>query len=142
MGIDLSRQQRCLYKACFNSLVIPVKKIVLDEATISRPIPTLSDRQFVVASSKLTNIEERAQRELFWYREELFKSVSARWHEVGHYSRSRWFRCPHRDHSDWWEAVRRVVIQSPTDDPANAGVLPAGNCAYIPLLRLGGWGLL
>ncbi|KAG2144925.1 TRAPP II complex [Suillus cothurnatus] len=49
---------------------------------ISQPIPTLSDRQFVVGKSKLSIEEEQAQRELFWYREELLKIVSARWKET------------------------------------------------------------
>lgn len=64
------------------SLIIPIKKMLLSEEHISKPIPTLSDRQFVVAKSSLTSSEEKAQRELFWYREELFKAVSGRWKEV------------------------------------------------------------
>ena len=42
----------------------------------------LSDRQYVVSSSKLSAEQERAQRELFWYREELFKVVHGRWKEA------------------------------------------------------------
>lgn len=42
----------------------------------------LSDRQYVVSASKLSAEEERAQRELFWYREELFKVVHGKWLEV------------------------------------------------------------
>ena len=42
----------------------------------------LSDRQYVVSSSKLSPEAERSQRELFWYREELFKVVHGRWREV------------------------------------------------------------
>lgn len=64
-------------------LIIPIKKMLLSEEHISKPIPTLSDRQFVVAKSSLTSSEEKAQRELFWYREELFKAVSGRWKESG-----------------------------------------------------------
>ncbi|KAI0375001.1 hypothetical protein BV20DRAFT_1041173 [Pilatotrama ljubarskyi] len=64
-------------------IVIPVKKIALSEEHVSRPIPMLSDRQYVVSTSKLTAAEERAQRELFWYREELFKVVRGRWRESG-----------------------------------------------------------
>lgn len=63
-------------------LVIPIQKIALDEDIVNKPIPTLSEKQFVVANSSLSKVEERAQRELFWYREELFKCVSARWHEA------------------------------------------------------------
>ncbi|PPQ83346.1 hypothetical protein CVT25_003985 [Psilocybe cyanescens] len=64
-------------------LVIPIKKILLEEKNLSKPIPTLSDRQFVLAQSSLSEAEQRAQRELFWYREELFKCVQGRWHETG-----------------------------------------------------------
>ncbi|KAJ7155939.1 TRAPP II complex [Mycena crocata] len=64
-------------------MVIPIKKFILSEAHISQPIPTLSDRQFIVTKSKLSKTQERAQRELFWYREELFKTLRGRWREAG-----------------------------------------------------------
>ncbi|KAI0670282.1 TRAPP II complex [Trametes maxima] len=64
-------------------IILPVKKLSLSEEHISRPIPMLSDRQYVVTASNLTAAEERAQRELFWYREELFKAVHGRWRETG-----------------------------------------------------------
>lgn len=63
-------------------VMLPVKKFRLSDDQISQPIPTLSDRQFVVGKSKLSIEEEQAQRELFWYREELLKIVSARWKET------------------------------------------------------------
>jgi hypothetical protein len=65
-----------------NRIVVPVKKYLLSEDQLSQPIPTLSDRQFVVQKSKLSSSEAKAQRELFWYREELFKCVRGRWREV------------------------------------------------------------
>jgi hypothetical protein len=61
---------------------MPIKKVLIDEALLSKPIPTLSDKQFVVAHSSLSQHEQRSQRELFWYREELFKCVRGRWKEV------------------------------------------------------------
>ncbi|KAG6909694.1 hypothetical protein DXG01_015895 [Tephrocybe rancida] len=64
-------------------LVIPIRKFSLSEEQLSQPIPTLSDRQFVVQKSKLSDQEARAQREFFWYREELFKLVRGRWRETG-----------------------------------------------------------
>ncbi|KAJ6547608.1 TRAPP II complex [Mycena capillaripes] len=64
-------------------MVIPIKRFILSEAHISQPIPTLSDRQFIVTKSKLSKAQERAQRELFWYREELFKNLRGRWREAG-----------------------------------------------------------
>ncbi|THH16357.1 hypothetical protein EW146_g4275 [Bondarzewia mesenterica] len=64
-------------------IIIPIRKFLLQEAVATKSIPTLSDRQFVVAKSNLTTSEEAAQRELFWYREELFKYVRGRWREAG-----------------------------------------------------------
>ncbi|KIJ69369.1 hypothetical protein HYDPIDRAFT_24212 [Hydnomerulius pinastri MD-312] len=64
------------------SIIIPIKRFRLPESAISRPIPTLSDRQFVVSKSTLSASEDKAQRELFWYREELLRIVSGRWKEA------------------------------------------------------------
>ncbi|KAG6814362.1 hypothetical protein H0H92_010948 [Tricholoma furcatifolium] len=64
-------------------LVIPIRKFVLSEEHLSQAIPTLSDRQFVVQKSKLSEQEARNQREFFWYREELFKIVRGKWRETG-----------------------------------------------------------
>ena len=61
---------------------MPLKKIQLPEDITSQAIPMLSDRQFVVDKTKLSTTENRLQRELFWYREELFKSVRGHWREV------------------------------------------------------------
>ncbi|KAF8910953.1 transport protein particle complex subunit [Gymnopilus junonius] len=64
-------------------LVIPIKKIFLTGEVLSKPIPTLSDRQFVVTQSDLSQSELKTQRELFWYREELFNCVKGLWRETG-----------------------------------------------------------
>ena len=64
-------------------VVLPIKKFRLSDEQVAKPIPTLSDRQFVVTKSGLSSTEERLQRELFWYREELFKYVRCTWKEVG-----------------------------------------------------------
>lgn len=63
-------------------ILLPVKKFGLADDDIQMPIPMLSDRQFVVSKSGLTAEQERMQRELFWYREALFKYVRGRWKEV------------------------------------------------------------
>lgn len=63
-------------------LVIALRKFILSDTHLSQPIPTLSDRQFVVATQKLSKDEDQAQRELFWYREELFKCLHCHWKEV------------------------------------------------------------
>lgn len=54
---------------------------MLPDSIATSPIPSLSDRQFVVAKDKLSDEAERLQRELFWYREKLFEVVRARWVE-------------------------------------------------------------
>lgn len=69
----------------FKRVVLPVKKFLLPEDQVSQIIPTLSDRQFVVTKSNLTSVQEKSQRELFWYREELFKIIRGHWREVGHF---------------------------------------------------------
>ena len=63
-------------------MILPLKKIQLPEEATSQAIPMLSDRQFVVGKTKLSSEEDKLQRELFWYREELFKSVCGHWREV------------------------------------------------------------
>ena len=64
-------------------MILPFKKIQLPEEVTSQAIPMLSDRQFVVDKRKLSSDEEKLQRELFWYREELFKCIHGHWREVG-----------------------------------------------------------
>lgn len=58
--------------------------MVLPEEMIASPIPTLSERQFIVAKDRLSEAELQLQRELFWHREALFKSVQGHWKEVRH----------------------------------------------------------
>jgi len=64
-------------------IVLPLKKFLLPEDVWSQPIPTLSDRQFVVDKSGMSTAEVKVQRELFWYREELLNVVHGRWREAG-----------------------------------------------------------
>ncbi|KAL1721168.1 TRAPP II complex [Schizophyllum commune] len=64
-------------------IVLPIKRLLLPADLLSQPIPTLSDRQFVVSKEKLPAEQDRLQRELFWYREELFKCICGRWRESG-----------------------------------------------------------
>jgi hypothetical protein len=63
-------------------MILPLKKFQLPEEVTSQAIPMLSDRQFVVGKTKLSPEEDKLQRELFWYREELFKSLCGYWQEV------------------------------------------------------------
>lgn len=63
-------------------ILLRIQKFVLPDEDVQLPIPTLSDRQFVVSKSGLSAEQERLQRELFWYREALLKYVRGRWKEV------------------------------------------------------------
>jgi len=64
-------------------IILPLPKLLLTEEEASRPIPSLSGRQFVVDKSKLSSEDSKLQRELFWYREELFRTIRGRWKEAG-----------------------------------------------------------
>ncbi|KAG8836757.1 hypothetical protein FRC18_010798 [Serendipita sp. 400] len=64
-------------------ITLPLRRIFLPVEQISRPIPSLSDRQFVVSKAPVGNMNQSVQQELFWYREELFNSITARWKEPG-----------------------------------------------------------
>lgn len=77
-------QSKRLIKA--HRFILPIKKFRLTEEQLEEPIPTLSDRQFVVDKSGLSLAEARLQRELFWYREELFKAITGQWQEVSHFT--------------------------------------------------------
>ncbi|KAH7103873.1 TRAPP II complex [Auriculariales sp. MPI-PUGE-AT-0066] len=65
-------------------ILLPLKRAHLPDSITSQPIPTLSNRQFIVAKEKLTGTEAATRLELYWYREELFKFVNARWKETNH----------------------------------------------------------
>ncbi|KAJ8462585.1 hypothetical protein ONZ45_g17885 [Pleurotus djamor] len=82
-GVDSEHTTTVISPGSTARIVLPMKRILLAEDHVSREIPTLSDRQFIVSKSKLSQEEERTNRALFWYREELFKSVQGRWREVG-----------------------------------------------------------
>ncbi|KAF9427066.1 hypothetical protein BGZ94_005533 [Podila epigama] len=61
-------------------IILPVRRMVLSTEQMSLPIPTLSNKQFVVArGAALTAEEQTLERSLFWFREELLKRVVARW---------------------------------------------------------------
>ncbi|KZT42062.1 hypothetical protein SISSUDRAFT_980977 [Sistotremastrum suecicum HHB10207 ss-3] len=63
-------------------LVIPLLRLSLPSHEISKPIPSLLERQFVVTRSDLTAEQETLQRELFWHREALLKCLKAHWREA------------------------------------------------------------
>ncbi|KAF9105352.1 hypothetical protein BGX27_009660 [Mortierella sp. AM989] len=61
-------------------IILPVRRMVLSTEQLSTPIPTLSNKQFVVARGAALSADELAlERALFWFREDLLKRVVARW---------------------------------------------------------------
>ena len=65
------------------SLVLPVPRRRLPQDDLVKPIPQLSDRQYVVEKTKKTPAQISAAREAFWYRESLLSSLTASWIEPG-----------------------------------------------------------
>lgn len=63
-------------------MLLRLDRIVLSPEQLAKSIPSLSNRQFVVAKVKQSAEEERLSRELFWYREELLQRIQASWNEV------------------------------------------------------------
>ncbi|PWW77774.1 TRAPP II complex protein [Tuber magnatum] len=63
-------------------VILPIKRIFLQNP--SQPIPSLSanQRQFVVSTAKVSVEQERQTRESFWYREEVLDCVRGRWEEI------------------------------------------------------------
>jgi hypothetical protein len=100
-------------------IVLPVKKFLLPDDHVSQPIPTLSDRQFVVTKSNLTSAEEKRQRELFWYREELFKFIRGHWREVSGYSLCVIHK-PETQGTGWWHPLRRPLPSTAENDSSDA----------------------
>ncbi|KAL9627189.1 MAG: hypothetical protein Q9164_007681, partial [Protoblastenia rupestris] len=63
---------------------IPLPRMYLPSSAAHAPIPSLNKatkRQFVVSATKSSPEAERIARETFWYREEIFKRISALWKE-------------------------------------------------------------
>ncbi|KDQ07911.1 hypothetical protein BOTBODRAFT_139417 [Botryobasidium botryosum FD-172 SS1] len=82
-GVPQALATRLIAPGATSRVLLPLRRVSLPPSVTSQPIPMLSDRQFVVSKSHLSSAEESIQRELFWYREELFKCVRGRWKEPG-----------------------------------------------------------
>ena len=61
---------------------MPIPRIRLPASQLSQPIPTLTDRQYVVDKSRKSPDQIKLERELFWYRDALLKTLDATWVEV------------------------------------------------------------
>ncbi|GAA5872900.1 hypothetical protein JCM8547_003260 [Rhodosporidiobolus lusitaniae] len=64
-------------------MLVRLNRIDLDAEQLWKPIPSFTERQFVVAKVKRSSEDERLERELFWYREELLRRVKLTWSEIG-----------------------------------------------------------
>jgi hypothetical protein len=64
-------------------LVIPIPRIYLSPEHLAKPIPSLSNRQYVVDKSRKSPNQLRAERELFWYRDTLLDKLHCTWLEPG-----------------------------------------------------------
>ncbi|KAF6765224.1 TRAPP II complex [Ephemerocybe angulata] len=82
-GKSIGSSSTTIPPGSMSRIILPIRKIILSEDLINKPIPTLSDRQFVVDKSDLSATDRKVQQELFWYREELLKSIRGHWQETG-----------------------------------------------------------
>lgn len=64
-------------------LVIPIPRIYLSPEHLAQPIPSLSNRQYVVDKSRKSPKQLQAERELFWYRNTLLEKLHCTWLEPG-----------------------------------------------------------
>lgn len=64
-------------------LLIPFPRLSIPSSKLQDPIPSLSERQYIVDKRKQSEDTIQRTKELFWYREEMLKSLSASWREVG-----------------------------------------------------------
>ncbi|GAA5987807.1 hypothetical protein JCM10908_007223 [Rhodotorula pacifica] len=64
-------------------MLVRLDRLHLTSEQLARPIPSLSERQFIAAKVKRSEDEERLERELFWYRQELLRRIKLLWNEVG-----------------------------------------------------------
>jgi len=81
-GVEPTATSTIVAPGSSSRIVLLLKRFMLPDHVVSQTIPTLSDRQFVVAKTALSAEEERRQRELFWYRENLLEVVKGSWKEL------------------------------------------------------------
>jgi hypothetical protein len=70
-------------------IIFPIRRFMLDNPFA--PIPALDParkRQFIVSTGKVSADSERANREAFWYREEILKTLNGTWKTVSGLERS------------------------------------------------------
>ncbi|KAF9092331.1 hypothetical protein BGX29_010505, partial [Mortierella sp. GBA35] len=83
-GLDVSRlikSTTVIQPGSTQRIILPVRRMVLSTEQLAEPIPTLTNKQFVLArgAASLSAEDQAKERALFWFREELLKRVVARW---------------------------------------------------------------
>lgn len=63
-------------------VILPIRRIFLNNASMPIPSATQTARQFVVSSTKISLEAERQSREAFWFREALLHSLRGTWSEL------------------------------------------------------------
>ncbi|KAG6376171.1 TRAPP II complex [Boletus reticuloceps] len=114
-------------------ILLPIRRFRLSDDVISRRTPILSDRQFVVSKSSLTDAEDKIQRELFWYREELLHIIRARWKEVNSANGSR-----HGDLSLRQQCMTMHMLNALKTDLTRIDLSLAQCCPEEPAVTLSG----
>ncbi|KAL7423194.1 hypothetical protein Q5752_002494 [Cryptotrichosporon argae] len=64
-----------------HSIVVPVSRVRLGAEHVGRPVPALSDRQYVVDTRAAPDVARA--RETYWYREALLAQLESTWTEPG-----------------------------------------------------------
>lgn len=64
-------------------LIVPIPRKSIPQDTLSQPIPSFSERQYVVDKEKKSASRIALERELFWYREALLDMLDLTWTEPG-----------------------------------------------------------
>lgn len=64
-------------------LIVPIPRKSISQDILSQPIPSLSERQYVVDKEKKSRSRIALERELFWYREALLDMLDLTWTEPG-----------------------------------------------------------
>ncbi|KAK8858467.1 hypothetical protein IAR55_002694 [Kwoniella newhampshirensis] len=64
-------------------MILPIPRWVIAQGILSEPVPSLSERQYIVDKERKSAVQVLSEREKFWYREELLSLIHATWVEPG-----------------------------------------------------------
>nr|XP_018262525.1 uncharacterized protein I303_05542 [Kwoniella dejecticola CBS 10117]OBR84683.1 hypothetical protein I303_05542 [Kwoniella dejecticola CBS 10117] len=81
--VDSVQCTRLVPPGATERMILPLPRRMISQELLSRPIPSLSERQYIVDKEKKSASRLKRDRELFWYREELLSLIKATWMEPG-----------------------------------------------------------